>query len=57
MFQAIQPVTLISSLKSLKYRLWDEDRHMLVGWEALKKTYAADFVLEGEGVTHEDLIS
>jgi omega-6 fatty acid desaturase (delta-12 desaturase) len=29
----IQPLTLLSSLKSLRYRLWDEERKMLVGFK------------------------
>jgi omega-6 fatty acid desaturase (delta-12 desaturase) len=32
----IQPLTLLSSLKSMRYRLWDEERKMLVGFKALK---------------------
>jgi omega-6 fatty acid desaturase (delta-12 desaturase) len=37
LFQSIQPVTLISSLKSLSFRLWDEQCRKLVGYGALKK--------------------
>ena len=36
LFQAVKPVTLISSLKSLTYRLWDERRRKLVGYSALR---------------------
>jgi omega-6 fatty acid desaturase (delta-12 desaturase) len=32
MFQAVGPLTLWSSLKSLGYRLWDEERKKLVGF-------------------------
>jgi len=33
----IQPLTILTSLKSLGYRLWDEERRMLVGFKALKQ--------------------
>jgi omega-6 fatty acid desaturase (delta-12 desaturase) len=33
----IQPLTILHSLKSLRYRLWDEERKMLVGFDALKR--------------------
>jgi omega-6 fatty acid desaturase (delta-12 desaturase) len=36
MFQAIKPVTLLSSFKSLTFRLWDEQRRKLVGFRAAK---------------------
>jgi acyl-lipid omega-6 desaturase (Delta-12 desaturase) len=36
MFQDIEPVTLLSSLKCLKFRLWDDERLILVGYDALK---------------------
>lgn len=32
----IKPMTLRFSLKSLRLRLWDEERHIMVGWNALK---------------------
>jgi omega-6 fatty acid desaturase (delta-12 desaturase) len=35
-FQEIKPITLLSSLKSLRLRLWDEDGHRLVGFGHLK---------------------
>jgi omega-6 fatty acid desaturase (delta-12 desaturase) len=35
-FQEITPITLLSSLKSLRLRLWDEDGHRLVGFGHLK---------------------
>ena len=36
LFQTVQPVTLRSSLKSLTFRLWDEQRRRLVSFRALK---------------------
>jgi omega-6 fatty acid desaturase (delta-12 desaturase) len=36
LFQAIKPITLAASLQSLTYRLWDEERHQLVGFGAIK---------------------
>lgn len=36
-FHDIKPVTLLSSLKSLRFRLWDEERRMLVGYGAVKR--------------------
>jgi omega-6 fatty acid desaturase (delta-12 desaturase) len=36
LFQTVQPVTLLSSLKSLTFRLWDERRRRLVSFRALK---------------------
>ena len=36
LFQSVKPVTLSSSLKSFAFRLWDEQRHKLVGFRALK---------------------
>jgi len=36
MFQSVKPVTLTTSLKSFAFRLWDEQRHKLVGFRALK---------------------
>ena len=38
LFQEIKPVTLLSSLKSLSFRLWDEDQRKLVGFRSLKQT-------------------
>jgi len=35
LFHSIRPVTLWSSLKSLGYRLWDEERQRLVGFDAV----------------------
>lgn len=34
----VKPVTLLSSLKSLTFRLWDEGNRRLVGFKALKQT-------------------
>ncbi|HKX62025.1 MAG TPA: fatty acid desaturase [Verrucomicrobiae bacterium] len=36
LFQQVKPVTLFSSLKSLRFRLWDEARKKLVGYRHLK---------------------
>jgi omega-6 fatty acid desaturase (delta-12 desaturase) len=36
MFQSVKPVTLFSSLKSLTFRLWDEQRRKLVGYRHLR---------------------
>ncbi len=36
LFQSVPPVTLFSSLKSLTFRLWDEQRHKLVGYSHLR---------------------
>jgi len=35
MFQEIKPITLLTSLKSLTFRLWDEQNHRLVGFDYL----------------------
>ena len=37
LFQAVKPLTIKSSLKSLSLRLWDEDAHRLVGFGQLKQ--------------------
>lgn len=36
-FTAIRPVTVLASLKSLSYRLWDEQRHVFVGFANLRR--------------------
>ncbi len=36
MFQQVKAITLWPSLKSISFRLWDEDRHELVGFDSLK---------------------
>ncbi len=36
LFQTVPPVTLLSSLKSLSFRLWDEERRRLVGFRHLQ---------------------
>lgn len=36
MFQEVKAITLGPSLKSITFRLWDEDRHQLVGFSHLK---------------------
>lgn len=35
-FQQVKPLTILGSLKSLGYRLWDEQNQRLVGFGALK---------------------
>jgi len=40
LFQAIKPITLLGSLKSFTFRLWDEQRHRLVGYAHLKTARA-----------------
>jgi omega-6 fatty acid desaturase (delta-12 desaturase) len=37
LFQQIKPITLFSSLKSVTYRLWDEQNNRLVGFGYLKQ--------------------
>ena len=37
LFQAIKPITLLTSLKSLTFRLWDEQHNRLVGFDYLRK--------------------
>lgn len=36
LFQAVPSITLFASLKSLTFRLWDEERHRLVGFRYLR---------------------
>ncbi len=35
-FQSVRPLTLLRSLKSMTYRLWDEERKMMVGFNVLR---------------------
>src|SRR5262249_33698269 len=37
MFRKVKPLTLHSSLRSLTYRLWDEQRRVLVGYRRLRE--------------------
>ena len=37
LFQQVKPVTLFASFKSFTFRLWDEQRHKLVGFRHLKQ--------------------
>jgi omega-6 fatty acid desaturase (delta-12 desaturase) len=39
-FQQVESITLLSSFKSLKLRLWDEEGHKLVGFSHLKTVSA-----------------
>ena len=36
LFQSVKPITLLASLKSFTYRLWDEQQQRLVGYRALR---------------------
>jgi len=36
LFQTVKPITLLGSLKSFTFRLWDEQRQRLVGYRALR---------------------
>jgi omega-6 fatty acid desaturase (delta-12 desaturase) len=40
LFQTVKPVTLFTSLKSLTFRLWDEQGHKLVGYGHLRTVRA-----------------
>ena len=40
LFQTVQPITLISSLKSFTFRLWDEQQRKLVGYRHLRSVRA-----------------
>lgn len=40
-FQKIKPITLLTSFKSLTFRLWDEQHHRLVGFNYLKSLKCA----------------
>jgi len=37
LFQSVKPVTLLSSLKSFTFRLWDEQQRRLVGYSHLRR--------------------
>ncbi|HUJ08954.1 MAG TPA: fatty acid desaturase [Verrucomicrobiae bacterium] len=39
LFQSVRPITLFASFKSLTYRLWDEQRHQLVGFDHLRTVH------------------
>jgi omega-6 fatty acid desaturase (delta-12 desaturase) len=41
LFQQVKPLTLTSSLRSLRLRFWDEEAQKLVGFAELKKTVKA----------------
>ena len=40
-FQAVEPVTLLSSLRSLRFRMWDENRKRLVGFGYVRQFLAS----------------
>jgi len=37
LFQSVKPVTLLASLKSFRFRLWDEQGRRMVGFSALRR--------------------
>jgi omega-6 fatty acid desaturase (delta-12 desaturase) len=37
LFQTVKPVTLLGSMKSFTYRLWDEQRNRLIGYRELRR--------------------
>lgn len=37
LFQQVKPITLFASFKSLTFRLWDEQRRKLVGWNRVRE--------------------
>jgi len=41
LFQTVKPITLLTSLKSFRFRLWDEHRRELVGYSALRRSMRA----------------
>ena len=41
-FQVAPELNLISSLKSLKFRLWDEDNNKMIGFRELKRQLAME---------------
>lgn len=41
LFQKVKPVTLMGSLKSFSFRLWDERRRRMVGYSALRRARRA----------------
>jgi len=44
-FQEVEPLTLRTSLRSLRVRLWDEDRHKMIGYhKAPEEAAAAEIV-------------
>ncbi len=42
LFQQVKPITFLSSLKSITYRLWDEKSRKLVGYRHLRKIQNPD---------------
>jgi omega-6 fatty acid desaturase (delta-12 desaturase) len=39
LFQQIKPITLLSSFKSLKFRLWDEQNHQLISFSEWRQAH------------------
>jgi omega-6 fatty acid desaturase (delta-12 desaturase) len=44
LFQTVRPITLVSSFKCFNFRLWDEQRRKLVGFNHLKSARAEDML-------------
>jgi len=42
LFQQLTPVTLTSSLRSLRFRFWDEQGRQLIGYAQLRRIAAAE---------------
>jgi omega-6 fatty acid desaturase (delta-12 desaturase) len=40
LFQTVKPITLLASLRSFTFRLWDEQQHQLVGYRHLRRVRA-----------------
>jgi len=49
-FQDVKLITLRSSLKSLTFRLWDEELHQLVGYSGVKAYCARHGISRGKSV-------
>jgi omega-6 fatty acid desaturase (delta-12 desaturase) len=47
-FQGVRPVTLLTSLRSFTYRLWDEQCQRLVGYGHLRAVRHSDKPPEGK---------
>lgn len=45
-FKDVEPMTILSSLKSINIRLWDEDRHKMIGYHEIPKEVIDQLVLE-----------
>lgn len=47
LFQSVQPITLLGSLKSLSFRLWDEQQERLVGYGRMRAVRRANRAVAG----------